>query len=34
MQERAEGLGGHVRVQPGPGGVRLALTVPLPAGAA
>jgi signal transduction histidine kinase len=30
MQERAEGLGGSVLLQAGPGGVRLALTVPLP----
>ena len=30
MQERAEGLGGNVLLQAGPGGVRLALTVPLP----
>jgi signal transduction histidine kinase len=33
MQERAEGLGGRVLLQAGPGGVRLALTVPLPVAA-
>jgi len=29
LRERAEGLGGDVRLEAGPGGVRLALTVPL-----
>ena len=34
LHERAEGLGGSVALQAGPGGVRLALTVPLSSAAA
>jgi signal transduction histidine kinase len=34
LRERAEGLGGSVALQAGPGGVRLTLTVPLTAAAA
>jgi signal transduction histidine kinase len=34
LRERAEGLGGSVALQAGPGGVRLALTVPLTSAAA
>ncbi|MBB3675871.1 sensor histidine kinase [Modestobacter versicolor] len=34
LRERAEGLGGSVALQAGPGGVRLELTVPLPSAGA